>query len=116
MSVINEVCSKTGHKIQTVVVKQVIDPVVKIAINVYDTYCSQCGNDLKQCVNYAPRPTRRKDNVDSSRSSKSGSKEGRNSEDRNESRVGAKSGVPEPEVSRDSAPTGRDGQPSNGPA
>ncbi len=121
MSVINDVCSVQGHSIVTALVKQNYDPMQKIVLNVYQSYCVQCGNDLEYCKSYAGRPSRRKDHVNTDRKSKSGStastaKEARNPEDRNESRVGSQPSVPEPEMSRDPQAKGSERQPVDGAA
>ena len=64
MSVIEEVCSVRGHNLQSYVVADVVDPILKIVVHRYEFRCNQCTKTLDEIAKYkiSSRGTARKRN------------------------------------------------------
>jgi len=52
MSVIDEVCGVKGHAIQSYTIRDVVDPMAKVTVHVYEYRCSQCGFTLEKLSTY----------------------------------------------------------------
>lgn len=64
MSVIEEVCSVRGHNIQSLITKDLVDPIMKVVVHEYVSRCVQCGKTLDEISKYkiSSRGTARKKN------------------------------------------------------
>ena len=61
----NRVCSKSGHKIVTLITQEMVDPVSKMVTHVYWHGCEKCGMTVKQLQAYRGYTNKEKNNADS---------------------------------------------------
>lgn len=69
MAVIVDVCFKVGHNITTHIVGQNYDPMMKVVLNRYERWCTQCGKTPAEILVYkaggAPKKRKVKNDHDS---------------------------------------------------
>jgi hypothetical protein len=52
MSIIETVCTVKGHNLQSLALKQIVEPSSKTVVTVHGILCTQCGKTLDEVLKY----------------------------------------------------------------
>lgn len=54
--IVEAVCIKTGHKLQSFIVKDVVDPISKAVIHQYEVRCEKCSLTVEEIRRFRRLP------------------------------------------------------------